>query len=71
MKKMEKCARCGREFDVSHARRCMGRNFGAGTYNDYYPDGDICEYCAMEQISADYNAGAELIELMGTGWDDD
>lgn len=24
-----------------------------------------------EEISADYNAGAELKELMGTGWDDD
>lgn len=69
--KMAKCVRYGREFDVSYARRSIGHSYGAGSYNDYYPDGDVCEYCATEEISADYNAGAELRELMGTGWDDD
>lgn len=65
------CSRCGREFDVSTARRSIGRSYGAGTYNNYYPDGDVCEYCATEEVSADYATGQELIELMGTGWDDD
>lgn len=60
-----------REFDVAYARRSIGHNYGAGSYNDYYPEGDVCEYCATEEISADYNAGAELKELMGTGWNDD
>lgn len=69
--KMTKCVRCGREFDVSYARRSIGRRYGAGLYNDYYPEGNVCEDCATEEISADYNAGAEIIELMGTGWDDD
>ena len=70
-KKMAICVKCGREFDVSSARRSIGRIYGAGTYNNYYPDGDVCEYCAIEVISADYNAGIELIRLMGSGWDDD
>ena len=65
------CVRCGREFDVAYARRSIGHRYGAGSYNDYYLEGDVCEYCATEVISADYNAGAELKELMGTSWDDD
>lgn len=65
------CSRCGREFDVSDARRSIGRTYGAGTYNDYYPEADVCEYCAVEEVSCDYNEGAELKRLMGTGWDDD
>lgn len=68
---MAKCERCGSEFDVSTARRIIGRSYGAGIYNDYYPDGDVCEDCATEEISADYATGAEIRELMGTSWDDD
>ncbi len=68
---MPKCSRCGNDFDLTYARRSMSRNFYAGVYNDYYPDGDVCEECALEEISADYNAGAELKELMGPSWDDD
>lgn len=68
---MAKCERCGSEFDVSTARRSIGRSYGAGIYNDYYPDGDVCEDCATEEISADYATGAEIIELMGTSWEDD
>ena len=65
------CSICGREFDVSTARRSIGRSYGAGTYNDYYPNGDVCEYCATEEVSADYAAGGELKELMGDSWWDD
>ena len=65
------CSRCGKEFDVSTARRYIGRCYGTGTYNDYYPNGDVCERCANEEVGADYATGQETIELMGTGWDDD
>ncbi len=65
------CSRCGNEFDLSYARRSIGQGYGAGTYNDYYPDGDVCEDCAVEEISCDYATGAEIKELMGTSWDDD
>lgn len=65
------CSRCGTDFSLSTARRSIGQSYGAGTYNDYYPEGDVCENCALEQISADDAAGAELKELMGSAWDDD
>lgn len=65
------CVRCGREFDVSTARRILGRNYGAGTYNDCYPDGDVCEDCALDEVSGGYATGAELKELMGSSWWDD
>lgn len=65
------CSICGREFNVSTARRVIGRSYGAGTYNDYYPNGDVCEYCATEEVSADYATGGELKELMGDSWWDD
>lgn len=68
---MATCCRCGNDFDLSSARRSIGCRYGSGTYNDYFPEGDVCEACADEQISCDYNTGAEIIELMGTGWDDD
>ncbi len=64
-------SRVGRVFELSLARRSMWHSYGAGCYNDYYPAGDVCEYCATEEISADYYQGAENIELMGTGWDPD
>ena len=68
---MAKCAICGRKFDLEHARRVIGASYGAGTYNDYYPDGDVCECCAIEEISADWNAGAEIADMMGSQWWDD
>lgn len=67
---MSECVICGCEFDVSTARRVIGCRYGAGTYNDYYPDADVCEDCADEQVGADYATGEELKELMGSSWDD-
>ena len=67
---MEICSQCGKEFDVSTARRSCGRSYGAGVYNEYFPDGDVCEECAIEIISADYATGTDLRELMGGSWDD-
>ena len=65
------CSECGQEFNVSFARRCIGARFGAGVYNNYYPDGDVCEDCASEEIGADYATGEEIKELMGSSWYDD
>lgn len=67
---MSKCERCGAEFDLSTARRIIGRYYGAGTYNDYYPGSDVCENCAVEEVSADHATGEELKELMGSSWED-
>ena len=68
---MAKCVRCGCEFDVSSARRSIGRSYGAGTYDDYYPNGDVCVSCATMEVSADVGTGEEIMELMGDSWDDD
>ena len=65
------CSQCGEEFDVSYARRSIGRRYGAGVYDSYYPDGDVCEHCAFETIGADAATGEELKELMGSSWYDD
>lgn len=62
------CSRCGCEFDVSTARRIMGARYGSGCYNDYYPEGDVCEDCADEEIGADNSTGADLKNLMGGSW---
>lgn len=66
---MAKCVRCGCEFDLSSARRSIGRSYGAGTYDEYYPNGDVCVSCATMQISGDVDVGEEISELMGD-WDD-
>lgn len=67
---MAKCVECGCEFDVSRARRVVGARYGAGAYNDYYPDGNVCEDCASDVIGADYSTGAEIKSLMGDSWYD-
>lgn len=67
---MPKCVRCGTEFELGYAKRAIGRRYGSGTYDDYYPEGNVCEDCAIKEVSADYATGAEIIELMGSGWDD-
>jgi len=67
--KMEKCSRCGAEFDLTRVKRKIGRIYGAGEYNDYFPGGDVCDRCAVEEMSADFGAGEEDKENMGSGWD--
>lgn len=64
------CSCCGKTFDLTSARRKIGRYYGAGTYNDYYPNGDICTDCAIAEISCDVATGEEIAELMGDSWDD-
>ena len=65
------CSRCGAEFDLTSAKMSMGHTFYPGVYDEYYPDGDVCACCALPELSADYNAGGEIAELMGDSWDDD
>lgn len=66
---MATCVYCGSDFNVSSARRSIARSYGAGTYDDYYPDGDVCDDCARSTISADCATGAEVLDLCGY-WDD-
>lgn len=67
---MKRCVECGKEFDVSYVRRVIGARFGAGLYNEYFPEGDVCEDCATDVIGPDVEAGMELKDLMGSSWDD-
>lgn len=66
---MANCYFCGSEFDVSYVRQVIGIRYGAGTYDEYYPDGDVCLDCATGEIGADHAAGEEIIELMGPSFD--
>lgn len=68
---MKKCNICGKKFDPEYARRSIGQMFGAGVYDDYYPEADVCRDCAREMIAGNDAEGAEIIELMGSGWDND
>ncbi len=63
------CSRCGIKFELARTKRKIGCLYGAGTYVDYFPAEDVCDKCAIEEISADYNIGQEEIENMGSGWD--
>ena len=62
------CVWCGKEFDVSTARRRIGRRYGAGVYDDTFPNGDVCDECASSEIGGAIGIGAEIMEDMG--WDD-
>lgn len=63
------CSRCGVNFDLIRTKRKIGHLYGAGTYGDYFPVGDVCDKCAIEEISCDYGTGEEEKENMGSGWD--
>lgn len=60
-----KCIYCGLEFDVQHARRSIGHKYGAGTYDEYAPNADICKDCVDAEVASDYQAGENVIKLMG------
>lgn len=68
---MATCYRCGNSFSVSSARRIIDREFGSGTYDDDYPDHDVCDDCAWSELQGYADDGQDTIDLMGPGWDPD
>lgn len=66
---MATCSRCGNEFNVSTARRSIGQQYGSGAYDDYFPDGDVCEKCAADELADAAAAGADFMDEMGWEWD--
>ncbi len=69
---MATCSVCGSEFDVSTARRSIGRKYGAGEYDDFFPEGDVCIDCANDLFGEWQAAANELRDLMGPeNWYDD
>lgn len=69
MTDFKRCVECGQEFDVSEAKRIIGRKFGTGTYVDMFPDCDRCEDCAADEIGSAMNEGASILECMPYEWD--
>lgn len=67
---MPVCVWCKKQFDLEEAREACER-FGRDIYDDYFPEGNVCGKCAVDTIRDDYSAGAALIDLMGTGYDED
>lgn len=65
------CSWCGKEFDLERARRSIGRSYGAGYYDDSFPQGDACPDCARTEINNWIAAGNEIMELNGEEWEDD
>lgn len=66
---MATCLRCRTTFNLIYAKRRVDHLYGAGIYDDYFPDGDVCDKCAIEELSCDYGTGEEEIGNMGSGWD--
>ena len=62
------CIQCGREFDLEHARRSIGAKWGAGSYDEESPDGELCEVCVDEIIGEGMAAGAEIMDLNQRDW---
>lgn len=56
------CNYCGCEFNLTHAKRVIGRKFGKGIYDLNFPDGDVCEDCASVEVGTYFDAGAEILE---------
>lgn len=68
---MKVCPRCRNEFDFRNSKRKIDRIYGIGTYDNYFSDEKVCSDCAVAEISADYEIGGEIIEDMGSGWDNE
>lgn len=70
---MKTCPRCGEDFDPEHTKHKIDHMYGEYTYEDYYRTEreEVCASCACMEISADVGEGEEIVENMGSGWDND
>lgn len=65
------CTKCGREFYVLEAKKIIEGRYGIGTYNNWYPDHDICSDCARSLTRSDLEDGSEIAVIMSGAWEDD
>ena len=63
------CISCGKEFDLSSAKRSIDRIFGSDAYDDLIGSQSLCADCARVVINDANAAGAEDMELMDWEWD--
>lgn len=47
----------------------IGQKYGAGSYDDFFPDGGVCWDCADLELGSAEAGGAEVMDLMGWEWD--
>ena len=66
---MATCSRCGDEFSVSTARRSIGQKYGSGIYDEFFPNGDVCEDCADDELAEAKGAGSDAMDEMDWEWD--
>ena len=44
------CAKCGEDFYLRDTKNTIGRRFYISTYDEFYPEGNVCQNCATEEI---------------------
>lgn len=64
------CSYCGERFNVESTRRYIDRKFGEDTYDDAFPNNDVCSDCARDEISTDIESGSETLRLNGDWYND-
>ena len=57
---MKKCVYCGQKFDLTSVKRSCGQKYGAGSYDEFFPDGDVCQSCADDTLGSALAAGREM-----------
>lgn len=70
---MAVCCCCRREFSVETARRSIGRKYGSGEYDWWFPNEDMCADCADMEVRSDMVAGQDAMDPDGINsceWDD-
>ena len=64
------CSYCGKRFNVESTRRYIDRKFGEDTYDDAFPNNDVCGDCARDETSSDIETGNDTLRLNGNWYDD-
>lgn len=64
------CSYCGERFNVESTRRYIDRKFGEDTYDDAFPNNDVCGDCARDEISSDIESGNDTLRLNGDWYND-
>ena len=59
---MARCVECGEEFDISDAREYYNWKFNDNVdYDDQYPEGNMCGYCAVRESRWYMDIGSGMI----------
>lgn len=71
---MAKCSCCGKSFKISDARAIYNDEFEEEgiTYDEEFPDHDMCGICAMNTTGTYMSVGEKVLYELETGkqWED-